>query len=184
MSISVAVVMGDGFEEIEAVTIIDVLRRAKFNVDIVSTGSRMVSGAHGIHLQSDQLWLDVDLSSYAAVVFPGGEPNSTQLASDDRVINYLRQARTSDQWLGAICAAPKIFDAAGILDGISFTAYPSLQDRFSGHYIDSSVVLDVDRRIVTSQGVGTSLDFSLTLVEQLSGKSMRDVLASSMVISS
>ena len=115
----------NGFEEIEALTTVDLCRRAGLEVCVCSmTGCEMLQGAHGISVQADALFEQVDPSNFDMVVLPGGLPNATSLRDDDRVIGVLRAFCQQDKYLGAICAAPIALERAGLLQGRIATSYP------------------------------------------------------------
>ncbi len=157
----ILVILAEGFEEIEAVTIIDVLRRADFSVHVAALKKSPVMGAHGISVVAD-----VELAHrlddwFSAVVLPGGMPGSTNLCEDLRVARILQRHRDASRIVAAICAAPMVLQAAGLLAGRRATAYPGTELP-SATFVEDRVV--VDGSIVTSRGPGTALEFSLTLV--------------------
>ncbi|HFU4203855.1 TPA: DJ-1 family glyoxalase III [Streptococcus suis] len=163
----IAVILANGFEEIEALTPVDVLRRAQFEVDIVGLTNNQVVGSHGITVITDKVFTG-DLSIYDMIVLPGGMPGSVNLRDDKRLIQALQSQSQEGAYIGAICAAPIVLDAAGVLEGRKFTCFPGKEkDIISGHHVESKVV--VDGHIVTSRGAGTSLDFAYTLVDLLGG---------------
>ena len=180
----VMVILAEGFEEIEAVTIIDILRRA--NIDVVSVGliSKTIKGSHNIIILSDSL-LDSELdklSEYQMVVLPGGLPGSYNLRDDDRVISLLQKLNQEKKYTAAICAAPIVLAKAGLLDGKKATSYPSQLEKLSlttTTIVKESVV--VDGTVITSRGPATAIEFSLTLVETLVGRQKRDELAGNLL---
>ena len=158
------VLLAEGFEEIEAVTIIDVLRRGGVEVTSAALGTSPVRGSHGIALEADARLGAVTREAFDAIVLPGGMPGATNLRDDARVRGLLRDAVGQGKLVGAICAAPIALEAAGVLEGKRATSYPG-HEIPSAHYSDESVVSDGN--VVTSRGVGTALAFALTLVERL-----------------
>jgi len=170
----VLVPLADGCEELEAVTIIDLLRRA--GIEVVAAGLKpgIVNASRGVHLVPD-VTLDVALQDdYDMVVLPGGMPGATHLGNDPRIIGLLKKMAAADKYTAAICAAPAVLAAAGVLDGKSATSYPGFLDASPApgmQYRADAVVLD--GRVVTSRGPGTAMDFALTLVELLSGHAKR-----------
>lgn len=173
----VALILADGFEEIEAITPIDVLRRAGFTCEILGLTSRSVRGSHDIVIQADSLFMG-DLSGYDAVVLPGGMPGTQHLRAHDGLIAALQEAEGQGLLLAAICAAPLVLDRAGLLENRRFTCYPGQIEHIqSGVYCPEDVVQD--GLIVTSRGAGTSLAFAYRLVECLGGDA--EQLAKSMV---
>lgn len=157
----------NGFEEIEALTTVDLCRRAGLEVCVCSmTGREMLQGAHGIQVKADVLFENVAPQSYDMVVLPGGLPNATSLRDDQRVIDVLKDFHKQGKWLGAICAAPIALERAGLLQGRKATSYPGcLIDEQACQYTESPVA--ADGKIVTSRGVGTVIDFALRIIALL-----------------
>ena len=172
--VRVLVPLADGCEEIEAVTIVDVLRRAGIEVVVAGVGATAVTGAHGLKLTAD-VTLDTALQTdFEMVVLPGGEPGATTLRDDARVQALLKRHAASGKHVAAICAAPKALAAAGLLDGRKATSYPGyldVQPAPGMTFLAQPVV--VDGKLTTSRGPGTAMDFALMLVEQLLGKAKR-----------
>ena len=160
----VAVLLADGFEEIEAVTIIDVLRRAEQEVSVVAVGSALAVGAHDIAIKTDTDLGQLDPAVLDAVVLPGGLPGATSLRDEPRVLDLVRRMHESKKVVGAICAAPIALEAAGILSGKKATSYPGFELP-SADYQQARVV--EDDNVLTSRGPGTALEFALTLVSRL-----------------
>jgi protein deglycase len=158
------VLLADGFEEIEAVTIIDVLRRAEVEVHVAALGGESATGSHGIVVLADGPLARVDASQFDAVVLPGGMPGAKHLSEDARVQQILREAAASGKLVAAICAAPTALEAAGVLSGKRATSYPGFKLP-SAQYSEDRVV--EDGNVITSRGVGTALEFALKLVERL-----------------
>jgi 4-methyl-5(b-hydroxyethyl)-thiazole monophosphate biosynthesis len=173
------VLLADGFEEIEAVTIIDVLRRAGVAVVTAALTSRSVRGSHAITLEADASLDAVSNEDFDAVVLPGGMPGSKHLRDDARVRALVRRAAESGKLVGAICAAPIVLEAAGLLAGKRATAYPG-SELPSARYVEASVV--TDGALVTSRGVGTALEFALALVERLAGAETAARLRAAMLV--
>ena len=162
----VLVLIADGFEEIEAITSVDLLRRAKIDVNLVSiTGKRDLTGSHNVGLVADSLIEDIKAEEYEALVLPGGLPNAYTLRDDERVISLVEDFYNKGKIVGAICAAPCVLQKAGILEGKNATSYPSFLDENRVNYIKKKVV--VDSNIVTGNGVGGAIEFSLELIRQL-----------------
>lgn len=159
------VLLADGFEEIEAVTIIDVLRRGEITVTTASLGARRVTGSHQIALEADMLLEGVAVEDFDALVLPGG-PASKTLREDARAQATIRRAAAAGKLLAAVCAAPTALEAAGVLAGKRATVYPGNQLP-SARQVEEPVVEDGD--VITSRGPGTAMAFALKLVERLSG---------------
>ncbi len=177
---SAAVLLAPGFEEIEAVTIIDVLRRAGVDVRILGQDEGRVTGAHDIRIEVDQLFGDA-WEDWDAVILPGGMPGSTNLRDDERVMGLLKRQREAGRLVAAICAAPIALGAAGLLDGLQATCYPGFEDQL-GEAITSAARVVVDEGVVTSRGPGTAMWFALQLVAQLCGQDKADELAKAMLV--
>lgn len=158
-----------GFEEIEAITIIDVLRRAKIAVVTAGLDKRSVLGAHSIEIKTDVHIDDVNSDDFDMIVLPGGMPGSLNLAENSSVIKLLKQMNQSKKYIGAICAAPMVLERAGVLKN-SFTCYPSFEKNISNSgYIASEDVV-CDENIITSRGPSTAIAFSLMIIEKLCNK--------------
>jgi protein deglycase len=161
----VLVPLAEGFEEIEAVTIIDVLRRAELKVVVAALSGRTVTGAHGIAIAADCELGDTKIGEFDAIALPGGMPGAKHLRESPAVLQRLREAASAGKLVAAICAAPTALEAAGLLSGKNATSFPG-HDLPSAKYSTERVVLDGN--ILTSRGPGTAFDFALKLVELLS----------------
>ena len=169
----IACMLADGFEETEALETVDILRRAGFHVDLVSIDKEIVRGSHNIKVVSDRLIGD-DIIDYDMIFLPGGLPGATNLKTDVRVLNLLRIFDEKKKWIAAVCAAPSVLAAAGIIKGKKLTSYPvSAGDRTyeGGEYLEDLVV--VDGHLITSRGVATVPQFALTLVNLLGGDAVK-----------
>ena len=156
----VAVVFADGFEEIEALSPVDVFRRAGFDCSMLGLESASVTGSHGIQVTMDGVF-DGNLDEYDLVVLPGGMPGSTKLRDHQALIASLQEVAKAGKYVAAICAAPIVLERAGLLEGRKFTCFPGVEEQ-----IDLVVV---DGNIVTSRGAGTALAFAYALVDLLGG---------------
>lgn len=176
----VLVPLAQGFEEIEAVTVIDVLRRAGLEVIVAGLSASPVTGSHAIAIETD-VELDAVLAeTYDLIVLPGGLPGATNLEAHSGLLELIQEQAESGRWLGAICAAPLVLATAGVLQFHAATSYPGVLSGDELDYQEQPVV--VDRNIVTSRGPSTALRFSLTLVEQLLGPEKRRELESKMLV--
>jgi 4-methyl-5(b-hydroxyethyl)-thiazole monophosphate biosynthesis len=166
----VLVPLAEGFEEIEAVTIVDLLRRADIEVHTASLASRRVTGSHGITVEADLLLDDAKAADYDMIVLPGGMPGAEHLKNDVRVIELLREFAAAGRFTAAICAAPGVLAHAGLLEGREATSFPGFlrADSAPGIRLSESPVV-VDGKVVTSRGPGTAIDFSLALIGLLEG---------------
>ena len=162
----VAVILANGFEEIEALTVVDVLRRANITCHMVGFEDT-VTGSHAIQVQADRVF-NGDLSDYDMIVLPGGMPGSAHLRDNESLISELQKFNQDGKKLAAICAAPIALNRAGLLEGRNFTCYDGVQEQIAdGHYHKETVV--VDGNIITSRGPATALAFAYHLVDTLGG---------------
>ncbi len=160
------VFIATGFEEIEAITPIDLLRRSGIKVITAGLGSKEVTGAHGMSIICDTTVSEMVHHPVDAVILPGGMPGTTNLLECNDVLEIVRSNHRDNKLIAAICAAPKILDKSGILKGKSFTCYPNNSDEITtGKYIDSPVV--VDGNLITGRAVGSAIDFSLAVIEAI-----------------
>lgn len=163
--------LAEGFEEIEAVTVLDVLRRAGVAVTAAALSGLHVRGAHEIVMQADVSLDDVEALDFDALILPGGQPGSTNLQKDARVLALVRRFVNNQKLTAAICAAPTVLETAGVLSGRRATCYPGYELP-SARFEQSSVV--EDGCIVTSRGAGTAFEFAFALVRRLCGAPMVD----------
>ncbi len=157
-------VLAPGFEEIEALNVVDILRRAEIEVMVAGTTSNLIEGRSGIKVQPDDLLADVPGFSFDMIVLPGGQPGTENLIKDERVIALVKEY-AEFKMVGAICAAPTVLKAAAVTKGRRLTCHPSVKDQFPDEYVDERVV--TDGNIITSQGPGTAIEFAYALVEAL-----------------
>jgi 4-methyl-5(b-hydroxyethyl)-thiazole monophosphate biosynthesis len=158
--------LANGFEEIEAVTVIDVLRRANVEVVVATLASDMVEGAHGLQVAADRSLAAVAAADFDAIVLPGGQPGSRNLRADDRLRELVQALARAGKIVAAICAAPTVLEAAGVLQGKRATAFPG-EELPSADYSFDRVV--EDGNVITSRAAGTAMEFALTLVRRLAG---------------
>jgi len=172
----VLVPLAPGFDEIEAITIIDLLRRAEIEVVVAGTDPGPIAGSHQIVIYPDTA-LDAVLDvTFDLVVLPGGGEGTANLRRDRRVIDLVQRQAAGGRYVAAICAAPTVLADAGLLAHTPVTSYPSYRPHFpSSQYREDRVV--VSDRVITSRGPGTALEFSLALVELLAGPDQRQRLA-------
>jgi 4-methyl-5(b-hydroxyethyl)-thiazole monophosphate biosynthesis len=157
----------DGFEEIEAVTIIDLLRRAGIEVTVAGVNGPAATGSHAIEVRCDALFADSGVDSADALVLPGG-PGTPELRDSETVRAAVRAVAEAGRLLAAVCAAPTVLEAAGVLRGRRATSHPSSAPEMkSCEYVEEAVV--EDGNIITSRGAGTSIEFALAVVRRLVG---------------
>ncbi|HYX37439.1 MAG TPA: DJ-1 family glyoxalase III [Oligoflexus sp.] len=177
----VAVLLADGFEEIEAITIVDVLRRADVQVRTLALKDKTVRGAHGISVQADGLLEQDHGQNWDLVVLPGGQPGANTLRDDPRVASLIERQLGQNRKVAAICAAPIALGAHGMLKGRHATCYPGFEDQLRDAKLSVDAVV-VDKEITTSRGPGTAMSFALNLVEQLKGKQQADSVRKGMLL--
>jgi len=175
----VLVPLAEGFEELEAVTIVDVLRRAGIKVVTAALAGNPVTGSHGIVLTADVQLDAVAEQDFDLIALPGGMPGAAYLKDDARIARIVRRLHDGGRPVAAICAAPMVLAAAGVLEGHRATSYPGfLDDAGQLTVVEDAVV--VDRGVITSRGPGTALDFALELVAELLGPGARQRIESSL----
>ena len=175
------VFLADGFEEIEGLTVVDIMRRAKIDVETISiTGQKQINGAHKIIVEADRLFEETDFSDGDMLVLPGGMPGTLNLKNHDGVRYVVKQYAKEGRYVGAICAAPTILKSLGVLEGRRATCYPGVEDEMEDVVLTETAVV-VDENIITSQGVGTAIDFGLKLIEILDGEEKAKEIADSIV---
>ncbi len=169
---SVLVLFAAGSEDLETVTVVNILRRAGISVTLAGLETGALRGSRGIVLVPDTTLEDALQHSYDMVVLPGGQPGTDNLKADKRVTGLLRQMVMQGKYVTAICAAPSVLASAGLLDGKQATGFPGTLDAFPKVRKRSAAVVE-DGMLITSRGPGTAMDFALTLVERLAGMEKR-----------
>lgn len=165
-----AVFFADGFEEIEALTVVDVCRRCGVEVDMVSvTEEDGVKGSHGIFVRTDKCFSQADFDGYDMLVLPGGMPGTKNLEAHGGLMAQVDAFYAVGKHVAAICAAPSIFGHRGILRGRKACCYPGFESHLEGAQVTEGPV-EVSDHVVTSRGMGTAIDFSLTLAGILCGE--------------
>lgn len=169
--------MADGFEETEAITVIDILRRAGIKVVTVSiTDNKMVNGSHGINVQADEIMDNIDFNSADMIFLPGGGQGTANLAADKKLSEVLLSFDSSKKRIAAICAAPSIIGQLGLLKGRKATCYPGWEDKLiDAELVDEYVI--TDDNITTGTGVGTAIDMGLELIKVLCGDEKSNSIA-------
>lgn len=161
--------LAQGFEEIEAVSLIDILRRGKLTVTTAGLDNLMVTGSHGITLQADSLLADIRAEEYDMMVLPGGQPGTDNLKNDPRITEMLQYFFRKGLAYGAICAAPSVLAAAGVLRGRKVTSFPGYETQLGQvDYSQERVV--TDGQVLTSRGAGTAGEFALEIVAYFQGQ--------------
>lgn len=177
----VYVFLADGFEEIEGLTVVDVLRRAGADTETVSVmESKEIMGSHKIRVMADSLFEDVDFSDARLLVLPGGMPGTLNLKAHTGLTELLRRFDREEKYIAAICAAPSILSDLGMLKGRKACAYPSFEDKLDCEEVLSEPVV-TDGHITTGRGMGAAIPFALKLTELLFGEKKAAEIAESIV---
>lgn len=166
----IIVPISNGFEEIEAITVVDICRRAGLEVVITALETLKTKGANGIEIVANCMIDEISSSEFDMIVLPGGLPNAFNLAEDKKVQELLKSFKKEDKYIAAICAAPYALHSADVLN-TSYTCYPSFEEkiRLDGYKSDEKVV--IDGKIITSQGPATAMQFALEILKTLCGES-------------
>lgn len=178
----VLIPLADGCEEMEAVIVTDVLRRA--GLDVVTAGLQegMITASRGVHLVADIFWGEIDGSDYDMIILPGGMGGTEALCAHDGVQQVLGEFAMNQKQIGAICAAPLALFQAGILQGRKFTCYPGVEEMMDDSVTRSDDRVVEDRNLITSQGPGTAIEFALKIVERLVDQQTADEVAKGMLV--
>lgn len=173
--------LAEGFEEIEAIAVVDILRRANITLKTVSIhDTKDVTAAHGVTIKADILLDEVNLQVADMLILPGGMPGTRNLAHSDQFVQLLKEANKLDLYLAAICAAPTVLSKAGLLSGKKAICYPGFEVELEGAVIHDDLVVR-DGKIITSKGPGTAMVFAYALVDILKGNLESDALRKAMI---
>lgn len=173
--------LAEGFEEIEGLTVVDILRRAGIAIDMVSiTGSVKVTGSHGIEITADKTISATDFTKLDMIVLPGGMPGTKNLESCEALMKQVDAFAKEEKYLAAICAAPSIYGHRGLLSGKRACCYPGFESHLTGAKVTAAEV-SVDGHMITSRGMGTAIPFALAIVEAFCGKEKAEELAKSII---
>lgn len=173
--------LAPGFEEIEAITTIDILRRASIDTQVVSVCDCLqVTGAHGIEVRADITFRRTDYESAGMIVLPGGLPGSHNLAKHDKLNEKIKAHHAQGKWLAAICAAPLVYGRLGLLEGEEAICYPSFEGELKGANILDKIVV-VSGQFITAKGPGVSMDFALEIVKQIKGEETAKQVAQGLI---
>lgn len=175
--------LADGFEEIEALTVVDLLRRAGIDITMVSImGRKSVTGSHQITVEADELLDAADFDSADMLILPGGMPGTSNLFGCEPLKERIREFYDKNKLLSAICAAPTVYGKMGLLEGKKATCYPGCEADLKGADPQTSEVVK-DGNFITSRGMGTAIPFGLAIIEQFQGKEAADTMAAKIVYS-
>lgn len=177
----IAVFFAEGYEEIEALTVVDICRRAGVEVQMVSvSGEKTVSGSHGIGVQMDMCFDEVDFDSLDMIVLPGGMPGTRNLEAHEGLMAQVDAFDRAGRYLAAICAAPSILGHRGILQGRRAGCYPGWEEHLKGAQVSMDDAT-VDGHVITGRGMGCAIPFSLAIVAQLLGQEQADKVENGIV---
>ncbi len=178
---SVLILLAEGFQEPEAVTVVDLLRRAEIQIVTAGLNEGPVRSARGLRILPDTSLDDVDAGRFDMVVLPGGQPGTDNLAADTRVRKIIQDMHEGGKYTAAICAAPYVLSEAGVLGEKRATSYPTFQEKLKAHEIMKDERVVTDGKVITSQGPGTAIEFALTLVELFRGKDKSEEIRKAMI---
>ena len=176
----VAIVLANGFEEIEAVSLIDILRRAEIDAASVGLDKKCVRGAHGVEMIADEILGDIKVSEFDMIVLPGGLPGAENLAKSEKLGQILRGFDANNAKIGAICAAPWALATAGVLKS-SYTCYPGFENQIAHPGYTNAANVVKDQNIMTSKGPATAMEFALQIVRELKGEQIYSKLKSDLL---
>lgn len=175
------VFLADGFEEIEGLTVVDILRRAGADTQTVSVmGRKEITGSHRITLQADLVFEETSFEDGTLFVLPGGMPGTKHLGAHEGLTSLLKKAAAEGKRVAAICAAPSVLGDLGLLEGKHAVCYPGFEDRLKGAQVEFTPVV-TDGNITTSRGMGTAISFALSLAAQLTGTEKAEELAKGII---
>lgn len=177
----VAVFFAQGYEEIEALTVVDLLRRAGIDTVMVSvSGSNQERSSHGVSVMMDTTIEELDFNEVDMIVLPGGLPGTTNLEACDYLMNKVDEFYANGKYIAAICAAPSIFGHRGILKGRNACSYPGFESHLEGAKVTAGPV-EISDNVITSRGMGTAIDFGLAIVAIFCGQAKADELGRGIV---
>ncbi len=173
----IAIFFAEGYEEIEALAVVDVCRRCGLTIDMVSvTEEKMVKGAHGIGVEMDKTFSQVDFDGYDMLVLPGGSEGTKRLEAHEPLMKQVDAFYEAKKYIAAICAAPSIFGHRGILKGRNACSYPSFESHLEGAQVTAGPV-EISDHVITSRGMGTAIDFGLAIAGVFCGAQAAEEMA-------
>ena len=176
----VAVYFATGYEEVEALSVVDVLRRGNIDVVMVGVDGKTVTSSHKVSINMDMVIEEVNHDEIDMMVLPGGVPGVYNLEANDLLVQALKSFKEQGKWLAAICAGPSILGNLGLLEREQATCYPGFEEKLLGcKHLDDKVV--VSNRIITGKGAGVALEFGYKILENLKGKEIVDELRKAMI---
>ncbi|MBN1469226.1 MAG: DJ-1/PfpI family protein [Fusobacteriaceae bacterium] len=178
---NIAIHLATGFEETEAITVIDLLRRAGLNATTISiTGEKTVTGSHKISVIADKLYEEINYEEYDMIVLPGGIPGTTNLDEHLELKKRIIEFDLDEKWLGAICAAPLVLGKIGLLEDKEAICYPGFENMLLNAKISEKTTV-VAHNIITSKGLGTAIEFGLAIIENLISKEKAEEIKKSIM---
>lgn len=177
---TVLVLMADGSEELETVTVVNILRRGGISVTLAGLTEGPLRGSRGVTIQPDTTLDEALRGDFDMIVLPGGQPGTRHLQADARVFRLLQQMMQQGKFVAAICAAPSVLATAGLLAGRQATCFPNSLDDFPNVQLRPDAIVE-DGQIITSRGPGTAMDFALRLLERLAGLAKRQEVEAGLV---
>ena len=181
MSKKIGMMVANGYEEVEMLTVVDLLRRAGMTCDIISvSGEKELTSSHKVTVIADLLYEKADFDSYDALAIPGGMPGTTNLGAHAGVCEQLKKAYADGRMIAAICAAPTVFGKLGLLEGKKAICYPGMEDQLTGAEVTYEPAVR-DGNIITSRGMGTAIDFGLAIIAYYEGEEAAAALAEKIV---
>jgi len=177
----IAIFLANGYEEIEGLTVVDICRRCGLEIDMVSiSGEQNVNGSHGIVSKCDKVLNELDFDAYDMLVLPGGKVGVENLEACTLLMEQVDRFYKDGKYVAAICAAPSILGHRGILKGRNACSYPSFESHLEGAEVTPGPV-EVSDHVITSRGMGTSIDFALAIVAEFLGREKADQMAETIV---
>ena len=181
MSKKIGMMVANGYEEVEMLTVVDLLRRAGMTCDIISvSGEKELTSSHKVTVIADLLYEEADFDSYDALAIPGGMPGTINLGEHGGVCEQLKKAHEAGKLIAAICAAPTVFGKLGLLEGRKAICYPGMEDQLTGAIVTCEPVVR-DGNIITSRGMGTAIDFGLAILAYYEGEEAAASMAKTVV---
>ncbi|MGN0401694.1 MAG: DJ-1 family glyoxalase III [Acetatifactor sp.] len=176
-----AVFFAEGFEEIEALTVVDICRRGGLTIDMISvTGNLEVTSSHGVIIKTDRLFEESVLEEYDMLVLPGGMPGTVNLEAHEGLMRQVESFYAAGKYIAAICAAPSIFGHKGFLKGRRACSYPTFESQLEGATVTGGPV-EISDHVITSRGMGTAIEFGLAILSVFSGKDKAEAIAKGIV---
>jgi len=177
---TVLVPIANGTEEMEAVIVIDVLRRAQWTVTVAGVDDGPITASRGVRLLPDTHWRDITPADFDILMIPGGSPGVERFLQFPPLLDAVREFHRAGKWIGAVCAAPLVLQAAGVLSNRKATCHPGVAERLTCTPRSSERTV-TDGRILTSQGAGTTFEFALMMVGLVDGPGKAQAIAGAMV---